>query len=274
MRKIPFACLPVVLAMGLVGCARREYAPPTSLAVTNSYLESVVREFVGREVPVLRLAEPGMCPGHFDIRPSQVERLRSCRLLVRFDFQKSLDRKLASLAEGRLAVVEVCPSGGLCLPSTYLDACRQAARPLIRGGFVSSDVAERRLALVAGRMDRLAAWAHRMIRDAGLEGRPVLAAVHQQAFCTWLGLKVVGVFRGADVAGTAELEEAVHAGAAAVVACIVVNRPEGRRVGDALAARLGADVVVFDNFPDPKAEGPAFDALVRANVARLVAARD
>jgi ABC-type Zn uptake system ZnuABC Zn-binding protein ZnuA len=60
--------------------------------------ECVVVELAGDGVAIMRLAEPGMCPGHFDMRPSQVESLRGCRVLLRLDFQQSLDRKLAGVS--------------------------------------------------------------------------------------------------------------------------------------------------------------------------------
>jgi hypothetical protein len=120
-------------------------------------------------------------------------------------------------------------------------------------------------------MNRLADRARGRIAQAGLDGEGVLASGHQRDFCEWLGLRVVGTFRGADVAGTGELQEAIRAGGKASVGHVVANRPEGRRVADALAGRLGARVVVFDNFPESGGEGSGFDALVRANVGRLIA---
>ena len=65
------------------------------VAVSSPYLEAAVREVLCRDVPMVRLAGPSMCPGHFDMRPSQISELARCGLLVRFDFQQALDEKLA-----------------------------------------------------------------------------------------------------------------------------------------------------------------------------------
>ena len=53
---------------------------------------------------------------------------------------------------------------------------------------------------------------------------------------------------------------------------MVANRPEGRRAADALAKRLGAQVVVLGNFPDPQEGHALFDDLLRANVNLLIEA--
>ncbi len=88
-------CL-VGLLLPLPGCQRSSttgHGPV--IATTTSYLEAAARDLLGDDLSVARLSEPGTCPGPFDIRPSQVQELQRCRALLRFDFQKSLDAKLA-----------------------------------------------------------------------------------------------------------------------------------------------------------------------------------
>ena len=65
------------------------------IAVTNSYLGCAVLDLCGDDTEVLCLAPPGMCPGHFDISPSQVKQLCDCRMLLLFDFQKSVAETLS-----------------------------------------------------------------------------------------------------------------------------------------------------------------------------------
>ena len=77
-----------LVALGLIGCGRSARLPVhPQIATTTSYLEAAVHDLLGEDFSVLRLAEPGTCPGHFDIRPSQVLELRQCGVLLRFDFQ-------------------------------------------------------------------------------------------------------------------------------------------------------------------------------------------
>jgi zinc transport system substrate-binding protein len=259
-----------VLLVCATGCRP---ASPTEngprVAVTSSYLEAAVRDLLGADTPVLRLSEPGSCPGHFDLRPSQAGALRGCVLLLRFDFQKGLDARLAGGAGRRSRVAAVRVPGGMAQPTSYAAACRQTAEALVAAGLLGRDRAGARLAAITRRLAALAEEAQRAARAAGWRDTPVLASTHQRDFCAWLGLRVVGVFRGADTASIREIETAIRRGREAGARWVIANRPEGRRTADALAERLGARVVVFENFPTPGPAGLSFDALVRANLRAL-----
>lgn len=261
------ACLTTLAADGCGGKAQR----PPAVAVTNPYLECLTRELLGDKEPVLRLSGPGMCPGHFDILPAQVDSLRGARVLLRFDFQQGLDAKLSHLVDGGLRIVAVHVPDGLCRPDSYRAGAKAVAAALVEAGLLDRAAAEGRLADLDRRMNALDRWARERIEAAGLRGRTVLASGHQAAFCRRLGLNVAATFAAADAAVPRELDAAIDAARRAGAKLIVANRPEGRRLADALADRLGARVLVLDNFPRPGGDRP-FDRLVRDNVERLIAA--
>jgi zinc transport system substrate-binding protein len=241
------------------------------LAATTSYLESAARDLLGRNATVLRLAEPGACPGHFDIRPSQASELRRCRMLLRFDFQSSLDALLDRNETNPPTVVVVIVHDGLCRPDSYLSACRQMADAFVAQGLLARTNADARLQAVSEQLMGLAREATNRVARAGLAGIPVIASVHQKDFCEWLGLKVVATFRAADTASVAEIDDAISAGKYAEVKLVIANLPEGRRTADALAERLKARVAVFGNFPALEHDRVSFDDLLAGNVKALVA---
>ncbi|MCG2684084.1 MAG: hypothetical protein L6306_10790 [Planctomycetales bacterium] len=265
-----------VAAMLVAGCGPS--AEPAALddmpvAVSSPYLEAAVTDVLGWKVPLVRLAGPGMCPGHFDIRPSQIRELSKCRLLVRFDFQEGLDKKIAGRTDGTPRTVVVEPPGGLCVPDTYLAVCRRLAEHFVADGTLSQKDADARLAEIERRAAALRKEAVGKIDSAGLRDAPVLCGGHQSEFCRWLGLRVAAEFPSAEAASTGRLDRAVRDADAAGVRLIVANEPEGRRAADALADRLHARVVVFANFPEPGKQR-AFDAMVRRNLSALTAATE
>lgn len=259
-------------AIALISGCQRAFPPDAAtVAVSSSYLEAAARDLLGATATIARLAEPGGCPGHSDFRPAQVERIRRARVLVRFDFQESWETRLREgFPSGKgPSVVRIALPGGMGEPATYLAACRQTAEGLAAAGMLTPADAERRLAEIAARLDALTDACRR--QAAEFRGAPVLCSMHQERFCRWLGLTPVGVFRATDGTKIREVETALRSGARARVRWVIANAPEGRRLADALAERLGAKVVVFDNFPERATDPDAFDGMVARNVARLKA---
>ena len=271
MRIITLAVL--LLTLALAGCRRPETpARGPKIATTTSYLEAVVRDLLGDNVSVVRLAEPGTCPGHFDMRPSQVVEMRQCRALLRFDFQKSLDGKISGQGTNQPHVAEVTLRGGMCRTESYLTACRQVAGHLVEMKMLPQTNAEARLQAITIRLNVLARDATNRIARTGLVGAPVIASAHQRDFCEWLGLKVVGSFRASDMASISEIEEAIDAGKVASIKLVIANLPEGCRTADALAEHLKSRVVVFENFPALHHGQVSFDEMFAANLASLLKA--
>jgi ABC-type Zn uptake system ZnuABC Zn-binding protein ZnuA len=269
-----FFLLGAALVIGLLvlPACHRSTAPASGpkIATTTSYLEAAARDLLGDNLSVVRLAEPGTCPGHFDIRPSQVAELRQCRALLRFDFQKSLDAKLAGSGTNGLRVAEVALRSGMGRPDSYLAACRQVADHLVALDLLARTNANTRLQAIASRLDALARGATNRLAQTGLAGSPVIASAHQRDFCEWLGLRVAAAFRAADTASIGEIEEAIDAGKLAQIKLVIGNLPEGRRTADALAERLKARVVVFENFPALRNGRVSFDEMLSANVETLL----
>ena len=262
----------MLFAALVCGCRPSASSTPR-LATATSYLESAAGDVLGKDQPVLRLTEPGTCPGHFDIRPSQAADLRRCRALLRFDFQSSLDRVLDGDGTNSPLVVSVTIHGGLCEPDSYLSACRQIADAFVTSGRVQQTNAEARLQAIAGRLGELSQQATNRVAQAGLRGVHVISSIHQKDFCEWLGLNVVATFRPADTASVAEIDDAISAGKLADVKFVIANLPEGRRTADALAERLKARVVVFGNFPAMENGRVSFDDLLMTNVSALLVAQ-
>ncbi|MCX7427200.1 MAG: zinc ABC transporter substrate-binding protein [Planctomycetia bacterium] len=152
------------------------------IAVTSPYLEAVVRDLLGQSVSVVPLAGAGMCPGHFDMQPSQIERLDSCRLVLRFDFQDVLADKLAARLNEGATVVAIPTAGGMCDPDGYRNACRHAADALVEARLLAQADADARLAAISRRLAELTAWLNAEIDAAQLRGTPVLASGLQEAF--------------------------------------------------------------------------------------------
>ena len=272
-RARPTALKLIVLACLVpAGCNDRSGpAPRAEIAVTNSYLESVVRDLCGQDVEVLCLAPPGMCPGHFDLSPAQVQALQNCRMLLLFDFQKQVEQTLIRLRRNGLATHLIHTPPGLCVPETYLAACRGVAEVLSEADPEQAEVFQQRVAAVAARLRTLGGELRDAVRQSPVASAEILASNRQTAFARWLGLEPVGTFIGSDMETVANIDHCLRKAAGRQVRFVIANRQEGTALAEALAERLRAKAVVFSNFPPAGPDG-GFDRLLRRNVSALLEA--
>ena len=242
------------------------------IAVTNSYLGCAVLDLCGDDTEVLCLAPPGMCPGHFDISPSQVKQLCDCRMLLLFDFQKQIAETLSRVKERGLKTAIVGEPGGLCVPETYLAVCREVR------DILSSEYPERkaryqqRLEVIGNDLKHLQQELFEKMRQAGISSAKVLASNHQADFANWLGLETIATFVGSDIETVTGIDHCIRKAEGQEIRFVIANKQEGTALAKALAERLGAKAVIFSNFPELRGEASGFDELLRANVDALLRA--
>lgn len=242
------------------------------IAVTNSYLGCAVLDLCGDDTEVLCLAPPGMCPGHFDISPSQVEQLCDCRMLLLFDFQKQIEETLSRMKERGLKTSLVRETGGLCVPETYLAVCREV-RDILSSEYPERNVRyQERLEVMEKNLAHLREELFEKMRQAGISSAKVLASNHQADFASWLGLETVATFVGSDIETVAGIEQCIRKAEGQEVRFVIANKQEGTALAKALAEQLGAKAVVFSNFPELTGRPSGFDELLRANLDALLRA--
>lgn len=247
-------------------------AQRVEIAVSNSYLGSVVGALSGNDADVLCLAPPGMCPGHFDISPSQVEQLADCRLLLLFDFQEQVAQRLSRLREKGLKTVLVSKPGGLCVPATYVAVCREVS------GVLSSEYPEmsgsyrERLSVIEKGMKGLSEDLLGELRREGISSAKVVVSNHQADFVRHLGFETIATFAGSDIETVAGIDRCIKNAEGEDVRFVIANKQEGVGVAKALAQRLGGGAVVFSNFPEVGGGVNAFHDLLRSNVSALLKA--
>ncbi len=254
----------------LSGCdVGKEEERPTAIGATNSYIETAIRD-VGFEGYVVSMAPPGMCPGHFDLKPSDVELLSYCQLLLRFDFQNHLDKSL-SVLKNQGVVIKSVPSGvGLCVPQSYIGVCREVSYFLTYIDNGRSDFYKSNFTELEERIYSFCRELKERVSRAGLSGFPVVCSLHQKQFCMWLGLDVVSVFPAADRATPASIEECIKSAREGGAKLVIGNLQEQSRLDRVISERLEIPKIVFSNFPS-SSEAGGFEKLLEQNVDALLA---
>lgn len=276
MRNPPYLhalALFALLSSTLSGCKNRDRnANPPQIAVTNSYLQCVVKDLSGDRTNILCLTPPGMCPGHFDISPGQVRQLCNCKILLLFDVQKKVEESLSRAKGKGLRTGLVKTPSGLCLPQAYLSVAREVGNILSEQYPQKEAQYRERLDLIEKRLNSLSDELLAKISQSKLESAEVLASHRQEQFCNWLGLQTIATFVGSDVETVSNINQCLKKAKDQDVRFVVANKQEGTAPAKVLAERLGAAMVVFSNFPAMGIGRSNFDRLLRENVQTLLEA--
>lgn len=272
--RFPYILIFIIALSGILsGCGNRgtEGEPP-EIAVTNSYLQCVVKDLCGDDTEILCLAPPGMCPGHFDISPAEVNKLCKCRILLRFDFQEGIEDSLSRIKDKGLKIGSVSALRGLCVPETYVAACREVCNILSLEYPERGVQYKQRVKLIEKRLENLSDEFLTRMKHSGLGTTKVLSSDHQSQFCKWLGLAVVATFMGSDTETASNINQCLQKAKGQDVRFVMANKQEGTALAGALAERLGARMIVFSNFPDAGIGQNNFDRLLAGNVQSLLEA--
>ena len=237
-----------------------------SVGVSNSWLECAVRDLTSSTV--VRLAPPGGCPGHFDLKPADVQKLATVDVLFYFDFQKGLEDRCAAFKNMKLCSVSV--PEGLASPAVYALGCRKVADALAAAHPQDSQLSatlSARVEELGKRQDQLLAQGIERLSAAGLRGRRVVCSGRQTAFCKALGLVVTGEFSGPNAMTPAQLMAQVSSEKPDFV---VGNVQEGDGVPATLSAYWNVPSVMLSNFPEMTPGESTFEAFFERNLQALL----
>ena len=270
MKMKRYACSAVLVAVSLASSVPALAAGERSVVVSTSMLASAMREIIpkGEKVNVVTILPPSSCPGHYDLSPRVVPRLKSASLSIIHDFQGDIEKKLKGMGAGSVSFRKVSIKGSPLVPSNYHLLAQQVASMYES---VFPGVHDRILISLDSVKSRTDAFSKKAVETAKpWKGRPVIAATHTVEFCVWLGFDVVGIIRR-----TEEMKPRDYQKIAGLKAdMIVANLQEGTQGAESLSERMKIPCAVLSNFPGADGFGTDYYDLMNANLSRLAAAWD
>lgn len=236
-----------------------------TIVVTTSMLEHAVIEVIpaSAHITVVRLIEPGSCPGHFDLNPRAVPVLRKAVAVIRHDFQGDLEEKITRMGVNDIVTIAVAAPGNLLIPSSYAALTEQVA-DILSSRFPDCTVELRHSA--DRTKTRTAHLAESILQQAvAWKNTPVIASINQKDFCEWLGFRVVGVMNRPEDMPPRDFENLITTPAKLVIG----NLQEGTEAALSLGERMRIPVVILSSFPDVEGYGTGFDRLIEENMKRI-----
>lgn len=245
----------------------RTPARPARLIITS---DTILSGMAASLLPPGRYAAeailpPGQCPGHYDVKLSDIEKTKKADLIISFRGMPFMETAIA----GRHARLLVDAEGrNWMTPDSY---CRGLAvladRLAQRFPADATEIMKRKRETIRAVTAGAKALSERL-RRAGLSGRSVIACSMQKDPLAWMGFRVVAEYGRPEAVSAREVVRLVGIGRKRNVLLIVDNLQSGPDTGKGIAEALGIPRVTLTNFPSDK----GYLATLGENVDSVIAA--
>jgi zinc/manganese transport system substrate-binding protein/zinc transport system substrate-binding protein len=216
------------------------------IVCTTNVLGSLVQEFVEENVSVVVLAQPGICPADYDMKPSDVYAVSNAGLLFYHDIPGEFWLQGLIDASGNTNLTKVKIPGVYNMP--------EGAKCCIRwvGGnlsiVLSMDLDAKVNAMVAD-VDATANAIQSEAQDLNVTGVKVVCMKWQETFVKWVGFDVVATYNPPETLSAGDVTTLVETAQNEEAALIIDNLQISTEFGAGIASQVGAVHVVLTNFP-------------------------
>ena len=239
------------LAVGALSGCSAENSNKLKVVTSTSLISQIVERVGGDMVSVVNIIPPAQCPGHFDVKPGDIQVLSDAALFIIHNWQgeKFSDELIDSANNHNLTTVKVEIAGNWMTPPVQREAADKIAAALIQVDPANSAIyqkaADEYKAAVTAKESEVKA----RIGKANPSAVNVLCDEQQAGFVKWTGLNVTSTYGRPDTFTPQVVADLVDKGKAANVTLVIDNMQTGGEAGKSLAEELGVEHIVLSNFP-------------------------
>jgi zinc transport system substrate-binding protein len=263
----------LVVAAFFSGCSS-ENTSKLKVVTSTSLIAQIVERVGGDRVDVVNIIPPAQCPGHFDVKPGDIQKLADADIFLLHGWQgEQFSQELIDSANNPdLTVFTVNIEGNWMTPPV-----QQEATEVISGALAQVDAENSSYyqELATDYEDAIAAKEAEIkarLSGADLSAINVLCADQQAGFVKWAGFNIVALFGRPDSLTPQVVKELVDKGRVAEVSLIIDNMQSGQDAGAGIAEELGCARIILSNFPGGYDNTETWEKAVDKNIELILGA--
>ncbi len=240
----------------------------------SSLIGNIIQDVAGGELETRTIIPPGVCPGHYDVKPSDIEALANSKALFIHNYQENFENitGLVEAADNPDLIIEVLNvTGNWMVPQVQAEAVAEITEAL--GEIDPENVAYyynkavERVQAVLTKGEEV----EDTLSDAGLGNVAVICAEMQAGFISWAGFNVIATFGRPEDLTPAQIADLIDTAQESGAALIVDNLQSGSTT---LGASIGEDIeaipVTISNFPGGLEDTETWEKAIDKNVDLLL----
>ena len=264
--------LVLAITFTLLSCTQES----VDIMAGSSLITNIIQDVAGDKLEARTLIPPGVCPGHYDVKPSDIEALANSKALFIHNYQENYENitGLVEAAENPELIITVLNvTGNWMVPQVQAEAVAAITEGL--GDIDPENVAyyyDNAVERVHAILDK-GEEVEGELQGAGVEGVKVLCAEMQAGFAGWAGFNITATYGRPEELSTADVEQLVTDAIEAGVALVIDNLQSGATAtSEAMAQDIGAIQVTISNFPGGFENTETWEKAIDKNVDLLLEA--
>jgi zinc transport system substrate-binding protein len=241
------------------GCVEESSPTPTTtptpklkVVTSTSLIASIVEQIGGDKVEVANIIPPAQCPGHFDVKPGDVQVLADAKLFLLHGWQGELftQQLIQSADNPELKVISLNIQGNWMTPTVQAQAIGNITSTLVeidpQNAAYYQNNAESELEAVTAKGNEFRAE----LAAGNLSQLNVICDEQVTDLAQWAGFNVVASYPRPEDISAKKMQELIDQGKQAGVALVIGNLQSGTSdAGATMASEIGAVQVTLSNFP-------------------------
>jgi zinc transport system substrate-binding protein len=217
---------------------------------------------------VVSILPPGQCPGHYDVKLTDIAKVKRADLVVSFIGMPFMQQ--AEVDAGKQLLIDARDRNWMA-PDSYI-----AGLNLLAERFSARFPEYRQL--IGARMETASLEVEEKnknlsdrIKRSGVSQKTVIASSMLKEPLEWMGFRVIGEYGRPESISAKEIADLIRVGRKQKAVMIVDNLQSGPEAGRGIAEALGVPHVALSNFPSEKGYAATLSDNVDAVLAALSA---
>jgi zinc transport system substrate-binding protein len=266
-----------VVAASVTFLVRAHHAQPSvDIMAGSSLIANIIQDVAGDTLTTRSLIPADTCPGHYDVKPSDIAALTTCTALFIHDYQQSfanINDAVAAADNPNLNVTVINVTGNWMIPAVQAEAVDKIAQALeqlypANAAYYQQRATDREQAILAHGNQ-----VENTLQQAGVDGVKVICAAMQADFVQWAGFNVTATFGRPEDLSPAAVAQLISEANQAGAVLIIDNLQSGSTtLGASIEGDVNAIPVTISNFPGGLANTETWEEAISENVNLLLGA--
>ena len=264
----------VVGALVAVVVLTQRTPPSVDIMAGSSFIANIIHDMSDGEVESRALIPPGTCPGHYDVKPGDIEALVNTKAIFIHNYQQNYENVTGAIEAAdnpELIITVLNVTGNWMVPAVQVEGVDKIAQALSElypdnAAYYQGNATERAQSILDKGED-----IRSELTEAGVEGVKVICAEMQAGFVGWAGFDIVATFGRPEDLSPADVNQLVSQAQQAGVALIIDNLQSGSTtLGASIEEDIEAITVTISNFPGGLENTETWEKAIDKNVDLLL----